>query len=68
MRADRLVATLLLMQARGRVTAAEVAAELEVSVATVRRDFEALSAAGVPVYPRLDAGAVGRWSEVPEPI
>src|SRR5436189_222134 len=38
MRADRLVATLLLMQARGRVTAAELAAELEVSVATARRD------------------------------
>ena len=45
MRADRLVATLLLMQSRGRVTAAEVAEELEVSVATARRDLEALSAA-----------------------
>lgn len=32
MRADRLVATLLLLQARGRVTAAELAGELEVSV------------------------------------
>ena len=60
MRADRLVATLLLMQARGRVTAAEVAAELEVSVATSRRDFEALSAAGVPVYPQPGRG--GGWS------
>ena len=29
MRADRLVAVLLLMQARGRVTAAELAGELE---------------------------------------
>ncbi|MGN2640808.1 helix-turn-helix transcriptional regulator [Nocardia takedensis] len=62
MRADRLVATLLLMQARGRVTAAEVAAELEVSVATARRDLEALSAAGVPVYPQ--AGRGGGWSLV----
>lgn len=62
MRADRLVATLLLMQARGRVTAAELAAELEVSVATARRDLEALSAAGVPVYPR--AGRGGGWSLV----
>lgn len=44
MRADRLVAALLLMQARGRVTAAELADELEVSVATARRDLEALSA------------------------
>jgi predicted DNA-binding transcriptional regulator YafY len=61
-RADRLVATLLLMQARGRVTAAEVAAELEVSVATARRDLEALSAAGVPVYPQPGRG--GGWSLV----
>ena len=60
MRADRLVATLLLMQARGRVTAGEVAAELEVSVATARRDLEALSTAGVPVYPQPGRG--GGWS------
>jgi predicted DNA-binding transcriptional regulator YafY len=59
MRADRLVAVLLLMQTRGRVTAAEVAAELEVSVATARRDLEALSAAGVPVYPQPGRG--GGW-------
>ncbi|CCH31569.1 WYL domain-containing protein [Actinosynnema sp. NPDC047251] len=59
MRADRLVAVLLLMQARGRVTAAELAAELEVSVATARRDLEALSAAGIPVYPQ--AGRGGGW-------
>ncbi|MEU0504184.1 YafY family protein [Nocardia sp. NPDC005998] len=62
MRADRLVATLLLMQTRGRVTAAEIAAELEVSVATARRDLEALSAAGVPVYPQPGRG--GGWSLV----
>jgi predicted DNA-binding transcriptional regulator YafY len=62
MRADRLVATLLFMQSRGRVTAAEVAEELEVSVATARRDLEALSAAGVPVYPQ--AGRGGGWSLV----
>jgi predicted DNA-binding transcriptional regulator YafY len=59
MRADRLVATLLLMQARGHVTAAELAEELEISVATARRDLEALSAAGVPVYPRPGRG--GGW-------
>ncbi|MEU7742747.1 WYL domain-containing protein [Nonomuraea sp. NPDC049158] len=62
MRADRLVATLLLMQSRGRVTAAELAGELEVSVATARRDLEALSAAGIPVYPQ--AGRGGGWSLV----
>jgi len=61
-RADRLVATLLLMQARGRVTAAEVAEELEISVATARRDLEALSAAGIPVYPQPGRG--GGWSLV----
>lgn len=60
MRAARLVAMLLLLQARGRVTAAEVAAELEVSVATARRDLEALSTAGVPVYPQPGRG--GGWS------
>jgi predicted DNA-binding transcriptional regulator YafY len=60
MRADRLVAALLLMQARGRVTAAELAAELEVSVATARRDLDALSAAGIPVYPQPGRG--GGWS------
>ncbi|GII62220.1 transcriptional regulator [Sphaerisporangium krabiense] len=62
MRADRLVAVLLLMQTRGRVTAAELAAELEVSVATARRDLEALAAAGVPVYPQPGRG--GGWSLV----
>jgi predicted DNA-binding transcriptional regulator YafY len=62
MRADRLVATLLLMQSRGRVTAAEVAGELEISVATARRDLEALSAAGIPVYPQQGRG--GGWSLV----
>ena len=59
MRADRLVATLLLLQSRGRVTAAELAEELEISVATARRDLEALSAAGIPVYPQ--AGRGGGW-------
>jgi predicted DNA-binding transcriptional regulator YafY len=62
MRADRLVATLLVMQARGRVTATELATELEVSVATARRDLAALSTAGVPVYPQPGRG--GGWSLV----
>jgi predicted DNA-binding transcriptional regulator YafY len=60
MRADRLLAALLLLQARGRVTAAELAEELEISVATARRDLEALSGAGIPVYPQ--AGRGGGWS------
>ena len=62
MRADRLVAALLLIQSRGRLTAAELADELEVSVATARRDLEAMSAAGIPVYPQPGRG--GGWSLV----
>jgi len=62
MRADRLVATLLLLQGRKRVTVAEVAAELEVSDRTARRDLEALSMAGIPVYAQPGRG--GGWSLV----
>ncbi|HEX6167541.1 MAG TPA: YafY family protein [Acidimicrobiales bacterium] len=60
MRADRLVATLLILQARGRVTAAELAEELEISERTARRDLEALAMAGIPVYSQ--AGRNGGWS------
>ncbi|MEZ5377446.1 MAG: YafY family protein [Acidimicrobiales bacterium] len=59
MRADRLVAALLVLQARGRVTANELAEELEISVRTARRDLEALSMAGIPVYPQRGRG--GGW-------
>jgi len=59
MRADRLVAILLLLQTRGQVTAAEVAAELEVSERTARRDLDALGMAGLPIYSRQ--GRNGGW-------
>src|SRR6476469_10950632 len=58
-RADRLVAILLLLQSRGQVTAAEVAAELEVSERTARRDLDALGVAGLPIYSRQ--GRNGGW-------
>jgi predicted DNA-binding transcriptional regulator YafY len=60
MRADRLVAALLVLQSKGRVTAAELARELEVSERTARRDLEGLAMAGIPVYSQ--PGRNGGWT------
>jgi predicted DNA-binding transcriptional regulator YafY len=50
MRANRLLSILLLLQARGKMKARELAKELEVSERTIYRDINALSITGVPVY------------------
>ncbi len=59
MRADRLLSTLLLLQANGKMTVRQIAKRLEVSQRTAVRDLEALSAAGVPVLALR--GARGGW-------
>ncbi|WP_085910469.1 MULTISPECIES: helix-turn-helix transcriptional regulator [Pseudonocardia] len=63
MRADRLLSLVLLLRYRGRMTAADLAAELEVSERTVLRDVEALSVAGIPVY--AERGRYGGFALLP---
>lgn len=62
MRADRLLRIVFRLQGRGVVSATTLAGELEVSTRTIRRDMEALSAAGIPVY--STRGGAGGWALV----
>ncbi|NUT33200.1 MAG: WYL domain-containing protein [Hamadaea sp.] len=50
MRADRLLSLVLLLQARGRLSASQLAKELGVSPRTIYRDVVTLSSAGIPIY------------------
>lgn len=59
-RADRLVAILLLLQTHGQLTAGQLADMLETSERTIRRDLDALCVAGVPLYPQRGRG--GGWA------
>lgn len=60
MRADRLIAIVLLLQVHGQRTAGQLAETLETSERTIRRDLDALSGAGVPVYAQRGRG--GGWA------
>ncbi|MDH2342931.1 YafY family protein [Bradyrhizobium sp. SSUT77] len=59
MRASRMLSILTTLQAKGQVTAPELAEACEVSVRTIYRDIDALAASGVPVY--ADRGAEGGY-------
>jgi predicted DNA-binding transcriptional regulator YafY len=60
MRASRLLSIMMLLQAKGRMSAESLSEELEVSVRTIYRDIDQLTLAGVPVY--ADIGRNGGFA------
>jgi len=60
MRAGRLLQVLMLLQEHGRLSARRLAEEVDVSVRTIHRDIEELSASGVPVV--AERGASGGFA------
>jgi predicted DNA-binding transcriptional regulator YafY len=58
-KSSRLISIVLLLQAKERMTADQLAEELEVSVRTIYRDIDSLHAAGIPLY--AEAGHDGGY-------
>jgi predicted DNA-binding transcriptional regulator YafY len=62
MRAERLLRIVMVLQSKGRATAAELGRELEVTARTIQRDMDILSGLGIPVY--ATRGTDGGWALV----